>query len=65
MYDTTKPYKKEILRLIRETWDTPYVSVRNFLLSKKVFLRGYGDYYHVDGFLVKIQSQFSKNMVVY
>lgn len=49
MYDTTKPYKKEIVKLIRETWETPYVSVRNFLLYKTGPLRDYGDYYHVDG----------------
>jgi len=35
MYDTTKPYIGEILRLIRETWETPFVSVRDGLLHKK------------------------------
>ncbi len=29
MYDPTKPYKHEILKLIRGTWDTPYVRVRS------------------------------------
>ena len=29
MYDTTKPYKKQILELIRETWETPYDSVKS------------------------------------
>lgn len=28
MYDPTKPYKKQILELISQTWETPYVSVR-------------------------------------
>lgn len=28
MYDPRKPYKQQILRLIRTTWKTPYLSVR-------------------------------------
>jgi len=28
MYDPTKPYKKEIIDLIKKTWNTPYVSIK-------------------------------------
>lgn len=35
MYQTDKPYKKEILESIKKTWETQYVSVRNGLLTKK------------------------------
>jgi len=28
MYDSIKPYKKEILDLIKKTWNTPYVSIK-------------------------------------
>jgi len=27
MYDTTKPYKQDILEMIQSTWDTPHVIV--------------------------------------
>jgi phosphoribosylformylglycinamidine cyclo-ligase len=27
MYDPTKPYNKEILELIKQTWETPYITV--------------------------------------
>ena len=38
MYNTTKPYKKDILRMIRTTWETPYVSVKGdgIILKKLV-----------------------------
>lgn len=29
MYDPIKPYKKNILELIKKTWETPYVSVKD------------------------------------
>ena len=28
MYEPTKPYKKQILEIIEQTWETPYVSVK-------------------------------------
>lgn len=46
MYDPTKPYKKQILDLIKETWQTPYVSVKNGILEKKF---SYSEYHHTDG----------------
>ena len=46
MYNPTKPYKKEILKLIRKTWETPYVSVKNQLVKKKF---SFPEYCHVDG----------------
>ncbi len=35
MYDTTKPYKKQILELISQTWETSYVSVKEGIVKKK------------------------------
>ena len=35
MYDSTKPYKEKVLELIKQTWETPYVSVKNGLLRRK------------------------------
>ncbi len=35
MYNTTKPYKTKILELIKQTWETPYVSVDNGIITKK------------------------------
>lgn len=46
MYEPTKPYKKEILKLIQKTWETPYVSVHNQILKKKF---SFPEYCHTDG----------------
>ncbi len=46
MYDPTKPYKKEILKLIQKTWETPYISVRNQVVKKKF---SFPEYCHSDG----------------
>ena len=46
MYDATKPYKKEVLNLIKETWNTPYVSVENNVVEKKF---SFNEYHHSDG----------------
>lgn len=46
MYNSTKPYKKEILRLIQKTWETPYVSVENSIVKKKF---SFPEYFHSDG----------------
>ncbi len=46
MYNTTKPYTKKILDLIKQTWDTQYVSVNDWIVNKK-FL--YPEYHHTDG----------------
>lgn len=46
MYDSTKPYKKEILKLIQKTWEIPYVSVRNQIVKKKF---SFSEYCHSDG----------------
>jgi phosphoribosylformylglycinamidine cyclo-ligase len=46
MYDPTKPYKKEILKLIQKTWKTPFISVRNQLVKKKF---SFPEYCHTDG----------------
>ena len=49
MYDTTKPYKKQILELIKKTWKTPYVSVEKgtYPVIKKKFSCSEVD--HTDG----------------
>lgn len=46
MYDPTKPYKKEILKLIQKTWETPFVSVKNQIMRKKF---SFPEYCHTDG----------------
>ena len=46
MYDTTKPYKKQILELIQETWNTPYVSIKDNVIEKRI---SYPDIDHTDG----------------
>lgn len=46
MYDSTKPYKKEILKLIQKTWETPYVSVKNHVVKKRF---SFPEYHHSDG----------------
>lgn len=49
MYNPTKPYKHKILKLIKSTWNTPYVKVEKGLypiIKKKIFLP---EVYHTDG----------------
>jgi len=49
MYDSTKPYKKQILELIKQTWETPYVSVKGdiYPIIEKKF--SYPEVDHTDG----------------
>ena len=49
MYDPTKPYKKEILELIKQTWETPFVSVKEgaYPIIEKRF--SYPEIEHTDG----------------
>ena len=46
MYNPEKPYKKQILKLIQETWDTPYISVKNQIIKKNF---SFPEYHHSDG----------------
>lgn len=48
-YNPTKPYKKQILTLIKQTWQTPYIFVRQdiYPLIKKKF--PYPEVDHTDG----------------
>jgi phosphoribosylformylglycinamidine cyclo-ligase len=46
MYDSTKPYKNQILKLIEKTWKTPYLSVKNGVFKKKLY---WPEYCHSDG----------------
>ena len=46
MYNPEKPYKKQILELIQQTWNTPYVSVKDNIIERKV---SYPDIDHTDG----------------
>jgi len=39
-------YKKEILKLIRKTWETPYILVKNQIVKKKFH---FPEYCHTDG----------------
>ncbi|MBU2109599.1 hypothetical protein KKB71_01400 [Patescibacteria group bacterium] len=49
MYDPTKPYKKQVLDLIKQTWNTKYVSVKEGIYP--VFERkfSYSEVDHTDG----------------
>lgn len=49
MYDPTKPYKKQILELIKQTWETSYVSVKKgiYPVIEKKF--SYIEVDHTDG----------------
>jgi len=49
MYDPVKPYKKQILELIKRTWETPYVSIKEgaYPVIKKKF--SYLEVDHTDG----------------
>ena len=48
-YNPEKPYKNQILRLIKETWHTPYISVKDgtYSLFKRKF--NYLEVDHTDG----------------
>lgn len=46
MYNPTKPYKKEVIKFIKQTWETPYVSLKNGVVKKKF---SYPEYHHSDG----------------
>jgi phosphoribosylformylglycinamidine cyclo-ligase len=46
MYEPTKPYKKEILRLVQKTWETPYISIKKQIVKKKF---SFPEYCHTDG----------------
>ena len=49
MYDTSKPYKEKTLELIRKTWKTPYISVKEgiYPIFKEKF--SYSEVDHTDG----------------
>ena len=49
MYEPIKPYKKKILELVRKTWETPYVSIRDdiYPIIEKKF--SYPEIDHTDG----------------
>ncbi|MFH1714384.1 MAG: AIR synthase-related protein [Candidatus Nealsonbacteria bacterium] len=49
MYEPIKPYKKKILELVKETWETPYVSIRDdiYPIIEKKF--SYPEIDHTDG----------------
>ena len=50
MYDTTKPYNEDIKALVKETWDTPYISIKDNVIRKKLPYRiFYDEYSHTDG----------------
>lgn len=46
MYDPTKPYKKQIIKIIETTWNTPYAKVKDGLVFKK---NNFPEYHHSDG----------------
>lgn len=68
MYNPTKPYKKNILSLIKKTWETPYVSVKagTYPIVNKKF--SYLEVDHTDGIGTKgyyhWQRRSFKNAVI-
>lgn len=62
MYDTRKPYKKEILNLIKKTWETPYVSVVEGDIEKKFSFK---ECDHTDGIGTKGFYHWKKKSVDY
>ncbi|MDP1538716.1 MAG: AIR synthase-related protein [bacterium] len=46
MYDPTKPYREQILKLIQKTSETPYLSVKKQVVKKKF---SFSEYHHTDG----------------
>ena len=49
MYNTTKPYNKDISDLIKQTWQTPYLSVRRHGIFTQKFSGDFEIYSHTDG----------------
>lgn len=49
MYDPSKPYKKEILKLIESTWNTPFVTVRRGLYPTFTRTFDLPEVQHTDG----------------
>ena len=60
MYDPTKPYKKQILKLISKTWETPYISVKKGIYP--IFRRkfNYLEVDHTDGIGSKGEYHWQK-----
>ncbi len=65
MYNPTKPYKDEIIKLTKQTGETPYISIEGGIVSKKF---NYPEYHHTDGIGTKgvyhWQERTFKNAVV-
>lgn len=65
MYNPTKPYKRRVLSLIKQTWHTPYVLVDKWVVRKKF---SYPEYHHTDGIGTKgiyyWQARSFKNAVL-
>ena len=65
MYDSTKPYKKQILELVQQTWETPYISVKDGVVEKKF---SFLEYHHIDGIGTKgiyhWQKRSFKNAII-
>lgn len=60
MYDSTKPYKKQILELISKTWETPYISVKRDIYP--IFTRkiDFPEVDHTDGIGSKGEYHWQK-----
>ncbi len=65
MYNPIKPYKSKIIKLIKKTWDTPYVSIKNGVIKKKF---SHPEVNHTDGIGTKgiyhWRKQSLKNAVI-
>lgn len=68
MYNATKPYKKQVLELIQQTWQSPYISVKKNIYPILERNFSYPEVDHTDGIgtkgLYHWQKQSFKNAVL-
>lgn len=66
MYNPTKPYKEQVVKLVKRTWDTNYVNVANWRVTK--YFNPNTEYHHTDGIGTKgiyhLQKRSFKNAVI-
>lgn len=65
MYDPVKPYKNDILKLIEETWHTPYVDVKSGIYPVITKKFSYPEVHHTDGIGTKGLFHWGKRTFKY
>lgn len=68
MYNPVKPYKNKVLNLIKQTWDTPYISIQEGIYPVLKRKQNYPETDHTDGIGTKgfyhWQKKTFKNAVI-